>query len=238
MCKKVKNCRTKSGQRLNLLYCHQFRSLVPLPFPLCCSSQDQPVASNDTVSQRIYADISIFSKRRQWMQMASISCCLKSRCVQQIFSRSCNRYQTQRNYVIPVSNVLNLRSLRDTSSGNSQNVVDFQYRSTRSFRGSAIARKKKSYYEILGVSKTASKEEIKASYRELAKKCHPDLNRDDKNAEEKFREITSAYEVLENDGKRQTYDRHGVDGLEVRHSVQSVEIILRQVFSMLNSGAV
>jgi hypothetical protein len=152
------------------------------------------------------------------MQMASISCGLKSRCVQQIFSKSCNLYQTQRNYVIPVSNVLNWRSHDASSSGNSQ------YGSTRSFRGSAVACKKKSYYEILGVSKTASKEEIKASYRELAKKCHPDLNRDDKNAEEKFREITSAYEVLENDGKRQTYDRHGVDGLEVRHYLQSIEI--------------
>ena len=50
----------------------------------------------------------------------------------------------------------------------------------------------------------------------MAKKCHPDLNRDDKGAEERFKEITAAYEVLENDGKRQTYDNFGVDGVEVR----------------------
>lgn len=157
------------------------------------------------------------------MQMASTSLGLKSRCVQQIFSKSCNRFQTQRNYVMPVFNVLNWGSLSTSHSNNSKKVIGFQCPSTRTFRGSAVASKKKSYYEILGVSKTASKEEIKASYRDLAKKCHPDLNRDDKNAEEKFREITSAYEVLENDGKRQTYDRHGVDGLEVRHSIQYVE---------------
>jgi DnaJ domain len=213
---KVKN-RAESGQRHNLIYCHQFRREVSLePNPSIFVTHQEP-ASSDASSKRIYANISIFSKRRQRMKMAWISCGLKSRCVQQIFSKSCNRYQTQRNYVIPVLNVLNWRSLGASSSSNSQ------YSSTRCFRGSAVASKKKSYYDVLGVSKTASKEEIKASYRELAKKCHPDLNRDDKNAEEKFREITSAYEVLENDGKRQTYDRHGVDGLEVRHSLQSVE---------------
>ena len=49
----------------------------------------------------------------------------------------------------------------------------------------------------------------------MAKKCHPDLNRDDKNAEKKFREITEAYEVLESDSKRQTYDNYGHEGVEV-----------------------
>jgi hypothetical protein len=212
---KIKN-RANSGQRHNLIYCHQFRRVSHEPNPSIFVTYRGPASCN-TCSKRIYANISIFSKRRQRMQMTSISCGLKSRCVQQIFSKSCNRYQMQRDYVIPVLNVLNWRSFGASSSS------DSQYSSTRSFRGSAVASKKKSYYDVLGVSKTASKEEIKASYRELAKKCHPDLNRDDKNAEEKFREITAAYEVLENDGKRQTYDRHGVDGLEVRHSLQSAE---------------
>lgn len=84
----------------------------------------------------------------------------------------------------------------------------------RLFRSTAIAGKKKNLYDILGVSKTASKDEIKSKYREMAKKCHPDLNRDDKNAEGKFKEIASAYEVLENDSRRQIYDRMETLGIE------------------------
>ena len=94
----------------------------------------------------------------------------------------------------------------------------FQRTTCRLFRSSAVLLKKKSYYDVLGVNKLATKEEIKAKYREMAKKCHPDLNRDDKSAEEKFKEITAAYEVLENDAKRQTYDNYGIDGVEVRSS--------------------
>lgn len=68
---------------------------------------------------------------------------------------------------------------------------------------------KKDYYELLGVSKTASADEIKKEYRKLAMKYHPDRNKDDKTAAEKFREITEAYEVLKDEQKRAAYDRFG-----------------------------
>ncbi len=65
------------------------------------------------------------------------------------------------------------------------------------------------YYQILGISKDASKEEIKKAYRGLAKKYHPDLNPDNKDAEEKFKELQEAHEVLSDEEKRKTYDMFG-----------------------------
>lgn len=70
----------------------------------------------------------------------------------------------------------------------------------------------KDYYKTLGVSRNASKEDIKKAYRELARKYHPDLNPNDKNAEEKFKEIQEAYEVLSKDDKRKQYDTFGSTG--------------------------
>src|SRR5918912_2774086 len=64
----------------------------------------------------------------------------------------------------------------------------------------------KDLYKILGVSKGASHEEIRRSYRRLARKHHPDANRDDPNAEERFKEIQHAYEILSNPEKRREYD--------------------------------
>lgn len=72
---------------------------------------------------------------------------------------------------------------------------------------------KRDYYEVLGISKGAEAQEIKKAYRKLAMKYHPDRNPGDEEAEEKFKEINEAYEVLSDDTKRKTYDQFGHDGL-------------------------
>lgn len=72
---------------------------------------------------------------------------------------------------------------------------------------------KRDYYEILGISKGASKDEIKKAYRKQALKYHPDKNPGDKDAEEKFKEAAEAYEVLSNDDKRARYDQFGHAGM-------------------------
>ena len=72
---------------------------------------------------------------------------------------------------------------------------------------------KRDYYEILGVSKSASEDEIKKAYRKMAVKYHPDKNPDNKEAEEKFKEAAEAYEVLSNSQKKAQYDRFGHAGM-------------------------
>lgn len=73
---------------------------------------------------------------------------------------------------------------------------------------------KRDYYDVLGVSKNASPEEIKKAYRQLAKKYHPDVNKEDENAADKFKEVAEAYEILSDDQKRATYDRFGHDAFD------------------------
>ena len=73
---------------------------------------------------------------------------------------------------------------------------------------------KRDYYEILGVSKDASAEEMKKAYRKLAIKYHPDRNPDDKDAEEKFKEAAEAYDVLSNPDKKARYDQFGHAGVD------------------------
>ncbi len=72
---------------------------------------------------------------------------------------------------------------------------------------------KRDYYEILGVSKSATADEIKKAYRQMALKFHPDRNPGNKESEEKFKEAAEAYEVLSDSEKRQRYDQYGHDGL-------------------------
>src|SRR3954469_6073561 len=73
---------------------------------------------------------------------------------------------------------------------------------------------KRDYYEVLGLAKGASSDDIKKSYRKLAMKHHPDRNPGDKEAEAKFKEAAEAYEVLSDEQKRQRYDQYGHAGVE------------------------
>ena len=69
----------------------------------------------------------------------------------------------------------------------------------------------KDFYEILGVAKNASDDEIKKSYRKLAMKHHPDRNQGNKESEKKFKEASAAYEILKDPQKRSAYDQYGHD---------------------------
>ncbi len=98
---------------------------------------------------------------------------------------------------------------------------------------------KRDYYEILGVSKNASNDELKKAYRKLAIQYHPDKNPGDKEAEEKFKEAAEAYEVLSNSEKRAKYDRFGHNGLrggQDFHSYQNVNDIFSHFSDIFGGG--
>jgi molecular chaperone DnaJ len=80
---------------------------------------------------------------------------------------------------------------------------------------------KRDYYEVLGVSKTSPKDEIKRAYRKLALQYHPDRNKS-ADAEEKFKEISEAYAVLSDDKKRQQYDQFGHAGIDSRYTTEDI----------------
>src|SRR3954454_9180536 len=72
---------------------------------------------------------------------------------------------------------------------------------------------KRDYYEILGIPKTASADEIKKAHRKLVRQFHPDVNKNNKQAEEKFKEVQEAYDVLSDTTKRENYDQFGHAGV-------------------------
>ena len=81
------------------------------------------------------------------------------------------------------------------------------------------------YYQLLGVSRGADTDEIKKAYRQLALQYHPDRNQGSKEAEEKFKEVTQAYEVLRDPEKRALYDRYGEQGVKGRAGPAGFEFV-------------
>ncbi|MFW9864948.1 MAG: DnaJ domain-containing protein [Candidatus Thorarchaeota archaeon] len=101
--------------------------------------------------------------------------------------------------------------------------------------------KSRDYYSILGISKDATEEEIKAAYRRLAKKYHPDLNQDDLNAKDKFIELKEAYDTLIDTDKRKVYDEAGFDPKNIdlteiyrRYNFIHFREILREILGLNN----
>ena len=98
------------------------------------------------------------------------------------------------------------------------------------------------YYEVLGISRDATEVEIKKAFRRLARELHPDVNKHDPQAEEKFKEAAEAYEVLTDAERRRTYDAYGHDGLRgggwQPHAAGSMEDILSSLFGGGGGGSI
>src|SRR6476619_2075969 len=103
----------------------------------------------------------------------------------------------------------------------------------------ATTMSKRDYYEVLGVAKDASQEDIKKAYRKQALANHPDRNPGDTDAEQRFKDCAEAFEVLSDDNKRAIYDRHGHAGLNSRggvHEFQDIGDIFEQFGEMFGFG--
>ncbi|TYK15874.1 chaperone protein dnaJ A6 [Cucumis melo var. makuwa] len=115
------------------------------------------------------------------------------------------------------SRISNIAALNSSFFSRGSFSVLFDTRSSQTSHqrrgGLLVVRADSDYYSVLGVSKNASKSEIKSAYRKLARSYHPDVNKD-AGAEQKFKEISNAYEVLSDDEKRSLYDKYGEAGLK------------------------
>ena len=101
---------------------------------------------------------------------------------------------------------------------------------------------KRDYYEVLGVDRSATKEHLKKSYRKLAMKYHPDRNQGDAKADEKFKELSEAYEILSDDQKRQAYDQFGHQGVNssfnnAQSAAEGFSDIFGDIFSDIFGGS-
>ncbi len=103
-------------------------------------------------------------------------------------------------------------------------------------------RNKRDYYEILGIVRDASQNDIKLAYRRLARKHHPDLNKGDPSAKDRFIELQEAYEILSDQQKRQNYDRFGFSGVDVNMSdifsggIPGIDEIFKTIFGDFGGG--
>ena len=91
---------------------------------------------------------------------------------------------------------------------------------------------KRDYYDVLGVNKSASKDEIKKAYRKLALKYHPDKTKGDKSSEEKFKEASEAYHVLSDDKRKTNYDQFGHAAFEGGAADKVLEVLIHLHFQI------